>query len=118
MANLYSCFEEGRIVLFIGSTTDDIQEKDPHTTKCPDLSRISGLTPASLPVIFSTTVVFPAFCRPIIKMRNRGHNCLILSGGTSILMKSTEQSRTGVDGQLQEKGKAKSVIGAQVVAFD
>jgi hypothetical protein len=40
------------------------------------LSRISGLAPSSLPVIFSRMVVFPAFHRPMISTRNRLHNRL------------------------------------------
>ena len=68
-----------------------IRERGAHTTRRPSWSRISGMTPSSLPVIFSRMVVFPAFRRPIISTRNRLHNRLRSSGEVSMLVSYTKQ---------------------------
>ena len=64
------------------------------TTKRPSLSRITGLAPTSLPVIFSRIVVFPAFRRPMISTRNRLHSRLISSDKmfADMLVRSSKQS--------------------------
>ena len=53
------------------------------------LSRISGLAPTSLPVIFSRMVDFPAFRRPMISKRKRLHNRLRSSDERSMLVRYT-----------------------------
>src|SRR5216684_984111 len=69
-----------------------IREREAHTTKHP-WSRISGMAPSSLPVIFSRMVVFPAFRRPIISTRNRLHNPLRSSGEMSSMLVSYAKQR-------------------------
>ena len=73
-----------------------------HTIKCPFLSRITGLAPSSLPVMFSRMVVFPAFRRPMINTRNRSHTRRMSSDETSMLVRSTKQRNQGDDGSPME----------------
>ena len=73
-----------------------------HTIKRPPLSRITGLAPSSLPVMFSRMVVFPAFRRPMINTRNRLHTRRMSSDGTSMLVRSTKQRNQGDDGPPME----------------
>ena len=82
--------------------------REAHTTKRPSLSRISGLAPASLPVIFSRMVVFPAFRRPMISTRNRLHNRPRSLDERSMLVRFTKQKGRsndwlGADFKLRKK---------------
>ena|SRR5258708_762772 len=88
--NLQASLDEFWLVLYSTQLLmKHIQEREAHTTKRPR-SRISGMAPSSLPVIFSRMVVFPAFRRPIISTRNRLQNCLRSSGETSMLVGYTK----------------------------
>src|SRR5258708_39783089 len=89
--NLQASLYEFWFVLYsTGLLMKHIREREAHTTKYP-WSRISGMAPSLLPVIFSRMVVFPAFRRPIISTRNRLHNRLRSLGETSMLMSYTKQ---------------------------
>src|ERR1700761_9296792 len=76
--------------------------KEALTTNCPSLSRISGLAPTSLPVIFSRMVVFPAFRRPMIRTRNRLHTALRSSDVSSMVGEVYEAEESSDDGADSE----------------
>ena len=77
----------------ISLTIDVRYMREAHTTRRPFLSRITGLAPSSLPVIFSRMVVFPAFRRPMISTRNRSHIWLSSSDERSMLVSTKQRSR-------------------------
>ena len=73
-----------------------------RNTSCPCLSRIIGLAPSSLPVIFSRMVVFPAFRRPMINTRNRSHARRMSSDEMSMLLRSRKQRNRSDDDPAME----------------
>jgi hypothetical protein len=97
--NLQASLDEFWLVLYSTRLLmKHIREREAHTTKSPCWSRISGMAPSSLPVIFSRMVVFPAFRRPIISTRNRSrHNCLSSLGEASMLVSYTKQRNRSND---------------------
>ena len=95
----------------ISLTTDVKCVREALTTNCPSLSRISGLAPTSLPVIFSRMVVFPAFRRPMISTRNRSHMRLRSFDESPMLVRSTKQrSRATMELIQRERGEIESEV--------